>query len=211
MTDLELLEGNRKFVEDISPDLEEKMTILTVKGQQPKTLFIGCCDSRVAPNIITNTHIGDLFISRTIGNFVSPYDESSSYPASASAVEYAVSALKVEVIIVCAHTHCGAIAGLYQLDELDDREFLNTKKWLSLGVRARDSILNSTDKGISQRERLEMTEKLSALYQLDNLMTYPAVKKRVEEGSLKLCAWHYDIDSGVVSRYDSKKREFLST
>ncbi len=209
MTDSKLIEGNREFVKDISTELDAKMTILTVKGQSPKTLFIGCCDSRVAPNIITNTHIGDLFISRTIGNFVSPYDPDASYPASASAVEYAVSALNVETIVVCGHTHCGAIAGLFGLDTLDDREFSNTKKWLSLGTKAKDEVLKLITKDTSEREKLEMTEKLSAVYQLDNLLTYPAVKKRVEEGTLTLNAWHYNIDTGIVSRYDSKTKEFV--
>ena len=209
MTDSKLIEGNRKFVNDISAELDAKMTVLTVDGQDPKILFIGCCDSRVAPNTLTNTTLGDLFISRTIGNFVSPVDTDASYPASASAIEYAISALNIETIIVCGHTHCGAIAGLYGLDSLDDKDFSNVKKWLNLGKKAKDDVSKLITKDTSERKKLEMTERLSAVYQLDNLLTYPIIKKRVEEGTLALCAWHYDIDTGLVARYDSKTKEFV--
>lgn len=206
-----LLKGNRKFVENISTEMDGKLSELTTNGQAPDTLFIGCCDSRVVPNIITNTCIGELFVARNIGNFVAPYVNSEDFHAGAAAIEYAVSALKVSNIIICGHSHCGAIESLYIRDQLDEEEFKNTKKWLWLGEKAKSDILSSVSVKTTFREKLEMTEKLSAVYQLDNLLTYPMVKKRVEEGSLKLNVWYYDINTGVASHYDPKTGEFTTT
>ena len=206
-----LLKGNRQFVENISNELDDKLYKLTTEGQTPTTLFIGCCDSRVVPNIITNTCIGELFVSRNIGNFVAPYVSSEDFHAGAAAIEYAVSALEVSNIIVCGHSHCGAIESLYKREQLDEELFKNTKKWLWLGEKAKDVVVNTIGSQVTKREKLEMTEKLSAVYQLDNLMTYPTVKKRVEEGKLELNAWYYDIETGVASHYDSKTGEFLTS
>lgn len=205
-----LLKGNREFVENISTEMDDKLTKLT-EGQTPNTLFIGCCDSRVVPNIITNTCIGELFVARNIGNFVAPYVLSEDFHAGAAAIEYAVSSLEVSNIIVCGHSYCGAIESLYKVDKLDDVEFKNTKRWLSLGEKAKDIVQKTIRPDASKREKLEMTEKLSAVLQLDNLMTYPTVRKRVERGDLELNAWYYDIETGIASHYDAKTGEFVTT
>jgi len=204
-----LLEGNKNFVENKTPEIEELLVDFTVNGQNPKALFIACCDSRVTPNIITNAGHGELFIARNIGNFVPPYDESNGYLAVASAVEYASSALEVTDIIVCGHSHCGAIAASYKQDSLDSKKFAYTKKWLTLASKAHEEVAKKIDENTSEREKLTMTEKASAVFQLDNLMTYPAIKERVEAGTLQLNAWYYDIQSGEVSCYDKESGEFI--
>lgn len=205
----ELLKRNRAFVESKTPELDEKLEKLTVDGQKPQTLFIGCSDSRVVPNIITNTCIGELFVARNIGNFVAPHSFKDDYHAGAAAIEYAVSVLEVSSIIVCGHSHCGAIESLYKLERLDDAAFKNTKKWLSLGLYAKVSAETKFTDSMSEREKLEITEKLSVVYQLDNLMTYPEVKKRVEAGQLSINAWYYDIKTGIAWHYDAKSGQFL--
>jgi len=210
MANDKLLQGNREFVEKITDELDEKLAKLTSEGQEPTTLFIGCCDSRVVPNIITNACIGDLFVSRNIGNFVAPYVCSKDFHAGAAAIEYAVSSLEVTNIIVCGHSYCGAIEGLYKRDELDDKLYKNTKRWLWLGESAKEDVEKSITPKTTKREKLDMTEKLSAVYQLENLMTYPMVKERVEDGRLELNAWHYDIETGVASHYNPKTGEFVN-
>jgi carbonic anhydrase len=210
MANDKLLEGNREFVENISNELDNRLVKLTVEGQEPTTLFIGCCDSRVVPNIITNTCIGELFVSRNIGNFVAPFASSDEFHAGAAAIEYAVSALEVTNIIVCGHSHCGAIASVYKVDKLDDLAFKNTKRWLSLGEKAKDIVKKTIKDDVTEREKLEMTEKLSTVLQLDNLMTYPKVKERVQNGELELNAWYYDIETGIASHYDATVGEFIS-
>ena len=179
---------------------------LVEEGQNPKALFIGCSDSRVMPAMITGSKPGDLFIVRNIGNFVAPYNPDADYHATASAIEYAVSILEVSDIIVCGHSHCGAISALFK-DIKQTPENIHTVKWLELGNEAKKIGLlayRDTDK----ETMLRYTERISVVYQLDNLLTYPAVKDKVEEGTLYLHGWHYDIENGHIDYYDDENYEF---
>ena len=185
---------------------KDRFQSLVQKGQQPKALFIGCSDSRVMPALITGSKAGDLFIIRNIGNFVAPFRPDADYHATASAVEYAVSVLDISDIIVCGHSHCGAIAALYKNIEATP-ENIHTIKWLELGHAAKKvALLSHKDK--PQEELLRYTEKISVIHQLDNLLTYPAVKRRVDEGTLFLHGWHYDIETGDIEYYDDDDYEF---
>ena len=176
-------------------------------GQHPKALFIGCSDSRVMPAMITGSKPGDLFIVRNIGNFVAPYKPDADYHATASAIEYAVSILGVSDVIVCGHSHCGAIEALYK-DIKETPENIHTIKWLGLGAEAK-KVATLAHKKDDKAVMLRYTEKISVVYQLDNLLTYPAVKKRVEEGTLYLHGWHYDMENGEIEYYDDENYEFI--
>lgn len=187
---------------------KERFKNLADEGQHPKALFIGCSDSRVVPELITGSKPGDLFIIRNIGNFVAPFKPDADFHATASAIEYAVSILNVSDIIVCAHSHCGAIDALFTPIEKSD-ENIHTIKWLELGEAAkRTALLTYPEEGRDKEEMLRYTEKLSVVHQIDNLLTYPGVTKRVEEGSLYLHAWHYDIENGVIESYDDESYAF---
>lgn len=181
---------------------------LVEEGQNPKALFIGCSDSRVMPAMITGSKPGDLFIVRNIGNFVAPYDPNANYHATASAIEYAVSILEVSDIIVCGHSHCGAIGALYK-DIKATPHNIHTIKWLELGNEAKKVALLA-HKESSKEKLLRYTEQISVVYQLDNLLSYPAVRQRVEEGNLYLHGWHYDIETGHIDYYDDESFEFKS-
>jgi len=185
---------------------KERFKSLVEKGQNPKALFIGCSDSRVMPAMITGSRPGDLFIIRNIGNFVAPFKPDADYHATASAIEYAVSVLEISDIIVCGHSNCGAIAALYK-DIEQTQENIHTVKWLELGAAAKKIALLS-HKDRPKEELLNYTEKISVIHQLDNLLTYPAVKKRVDEGKLFLHGWHYDLQSGAIEYYDDEDYEF---
>lgn len=179
---------------------------LVEEGQNPKALFIGCSDSRVMPAMITGSKPGDLFIVRNIGNFVAPYNPDADFHATASAIEYAVSILEVSDIIVCGHSHCGAISALFK-DIKQTPENIHTIKWLELGNEAKKVALlayKDADKDVM----LRYTERISVVYQLDNLLTYPAVKRKVEEGTLYLHGWHYNIENGQIDYYDDENYEF---
>ena len=179
---------------------------LVEEGQNPKALFIGCSDSRVMPAMITGSKPGDLFIVRNIGNFVAPYNPDADYHATASAIEYAVSILEVSDIIVCGHSHCGAISALFK-DIKQTPENIHTVKWLELGNEAKKiGLLAYRD--ADKETMLRYTERISVVYQLDNLLTYPAVKDKVEEGTLYLHGWHYDIENGHIDYYDDENYEF---
>ncbi len=180
---------------------------LVRKGQRPKTFFIGCSDSRVVPDLITGAKPGELFVFRNVGNFVPPFKPDSDFHGTAAAIEYAVSVLKVSDIIICGHSHCGACASLYK-SVPDSLEFIHISKWLEIGKPAKDAALEEV--GDKDRELLlRTTEKASVVVQLQNLLTYPGVKKRVEEGKLFLHGWYYKIESGEIEYFDEEVGDFV--
>jgi carbonic anhydrase len=205
-----LLHGNDIFKNSYFKKHEAQLLDLAENGQHPKALFIGCADSRVVPNLITQSAPGELFVLRNIGNFVAPYKPDGDFHSTASGIEYALRVLDVKEIIICGHTHCGAIASLYA--DLDEDSFVHTKKWLSLGVKAKElatkalEITNFSEKPTN--ELLRLTEKISVVSQIENLLSYPLVKERVESGVLHLHGWMYDIESGDIDYYDPDAKKF---
>ena len=203
----ELKDGYKEFREELYKENEELFNDLVDNGQSPKTFFVTCSDSRVVPNLITNAKPGDLFIARNIGNFIPPYQDGSAYLATASALEYAVGVLEVEEVIVCAHSECGAIGSLFKAIKPTPNN-IHIVNWLSLGNEARDEALKTLPNA-PMKEIRDFAEKASAVNQLDNLMTYPLVKERVEQGKLKLKAWHYNIRTGEILTYSKKLKKYI--
>ena len=209
MADYGLISGNALFQESYHKAHEKEFLELVKNGQHPKALYIGCSDSRVLPNLITKSSPGDLFVVRNVGNFVAPYKPDESFHSTASAIEYAVSVLKVENIIVCGHTHCGAIASVHSKAGLDDPELVHTKKWLTLGVAPKNQAVLALGADADKEELLRLTEKLSVITQIENLLTYPSVKKRVDNGSIVIYGWVYDIESGNIDYFDPESSQFV--
>lgn len=203
-----LVDGHESFKERKFKKYENKFIDLVKNGQSPKSLFIACSDSRVDPALITSSDPGDLFILRNIGNFVPPYSPDDDYHATAAGIEYAVSVLEVSDIIVCGHSNCGAIESLFK--DIDDVNLVHVKRWLTLGREAKEHIESNIEEGTSFRKKMELTEKISVVFQLKNLLTYPAVQKRVKEGELSLRGWHYNIKTGELEYYNEEKRQFLA-
>ena len=187
---------------------EKDFLELVEKGQHPKALFIGCSDSRVVPNLITNTGPGDLFVMRNVGNFVPPYKPDNDFHATAAAIEYAAYNLEVGEIIVCGHSDCGACKALFQDHSAYAHEIPHTVKWLELGMPAKELALRSVPEE-NVAELREATEKFSVVIQLQNLLTYPNVRKRVMEGTLFLHGWYYRLDTGEIEYFDPETQEFL--
>ncbi len=203
-----LLDGNEMFKKSYFKKHEKELMELVEHGQNPSALFIGCADSRVIPNLITQTEPGELFVLRNVGNFVAPYNPDEDYHSTAAGIEYAVTALEVSEIIICGHTHCGAIASLYS--EIDEKPFIHTKKWLTLGNKAKSLSLLALGKNAPKEALLRLTEKLSVVSQIENLLTYPYVKQRLDEGNLHIHGWIYDMASGDIEYYDPDEYAFRS-
>ncbi len=203
-----LLSGNDLFKNSYFKKNEQKLLDLAQNGQHPKALFIGCADSRVVPNLITQTAPGDLFVIRNVGNFVAPFKPDEDFHSTASGIEYAVSALKVSEIIICGHTQCGAIEALYS--GVDEYAFIHTKKWLSLGGKAKSMATLALGEDAQKEELLRLTEKVSIVTQIENLLTYPFVKQGVERGEIQLHGWIYNIATGDIEYYDPDRKTFLS-
>ena len=202
----EYAEGNKLFRAYFKKN-KESLLKLVKSGQSPRALFIGCSDSRVIPDLMVQTNPGELFVIRNVGNFVPPYKPDEDFHATASGIEYAVGVLQVEEIIICGHTHCGACRALYE--PLEDNSLVHTKKWLELGESAKTSAVLSLGNNAAQEDLLRLTEKLSVIKQIENLLTYPRVKKRFEEGALSIHGWIYNIENGNIEYYNADSYEFL--
>ena len=202
-----LINGNKKFKDTHFPHLENKFENLVTNGQSPDVLFIGCSDSRVVPDLIVDSKPGDMFIIRNIGNFVPPYKNDNDFHGSTAAIEYAVSVLNVKDIIVCGHSHCGACAALYE-DLSNEPHLIHVHKWLELGKKAKEYTLsNITDKHTIE-DKLRITEKISIKHQLENLLTFPEIVRKVNEGSLGIHGWYYKIEDGSIEYYDGNDNIF---
>lgn len=173
--------------------------------QSPHTLFIGCSDSRVVPNLITNTLPGELFVVRNIANIVPPYRRTEEFVSTTSAIEYAVRVLNVENVVVCGHSNCGGCASLFQPEGFFD-EIPHVKKWLELAEPVRIKALRHSHNVEEKREWL--AEQLNVVEQIGHLFTYPFVKERYDAGKLKVIGWYYIIETGEVFQLDPKKRVF---
>lgn len=202
----EYAQGNELFKSYFKENKESLMKLVT-SGQSPKALFIGCSDSRVIPDLIVQTNPGDLFVIRNVGNFVPPYRPDEDFHSTASGIEYATSVLNVEEIIICGHSHCGACEHLYE--DIEDSSLVHTKKWLELGESAKSAALLSLGADAPKEDLLRLTEKLSIINQIENILTYPKVKQRFENGDLHIHGWFYDIETGDIEYYNADQYKFL--
>jgi len=192
----DLLERLQRFTSEAFPTQRSLFRHLVDDGQHPLALFIGCSDSRIVPYLLTGAGPGELFLVRNVGAFVPPYDQSHGFHGTAAAIEFAVLNLAVQRIVVCGHTHCGAIRALYGEVPAAAQ---NLARWLDLG---REAALPVAEPG---PEVLRRTEQRAIVLQLERLMDYPMVRERVEAGQLTLHGWHYVIEEGEVHVFDVRK------
>ena len=203
-----LIKGNAQFVEQMFPEMKQELQDLVEHGQKPEVLFVGCSDSRVTPDLMLRSKPGEMFILRNVGNFVPPFKYDEDFHGSAAAIEYAVAVLKVKHIIICGHSHCGACKSLHDYDTIPDTQSLvHVKTWLKLGMKAKEKPLKN--KNFTTEEQMyRETEKNSIRHQLDNLLTYPDVKRLVDEGKLQIHGWYYDIGTGQINYYEKQTDSF---
>lgn len=199
----ELVEGIHHFRKQVFRQHRELFERLAQK-QAPETLFITCSDSRIDPNLITHTEPGDLFVLRNAGNLVPAYGATSG--GEVATIEFAVTGLKVKDIIVCGHSHCGAMKGLLKPEYL--AEMPAVSEWLRHAEVTR-RIVRSKYKHLTGDDLLEITTEENVLAQIENLQTHPAVAVALAHEELKLHGWIYDIASGDVFAYDEPSARFV--
>jgi carbonic anhydrase len=199
------IHGFRGFQEEYFREDRELFDCLK-KGQRPKVLLIGCSDSRVDPSMMVRSEPGDLFIVRNVANLVPPCEHDHSYHGVSAALEYAVCHLEVEHIIVLGHSKCGGIRSLMEGIPTDSHnEYIS--KWVSIAERAKQQVL-STFQQASPDQQAKACEHASILVSLENLLTFPWIKERVDAGTLDLHAWYFDIESGNLYSYHPAGGEF---
>jgi carbonic anhydrase len=199
-----LLEGIHQFQSNIFSSQRELFERLA-DVQNPVALFITCSDSRLNPNLVTQTDPGELFILRNAGNIIPPYGTSSS--GEAATIEFALVGLNIQDIIVCGHSRCGAMQALLDPHKVDDMPAMSS--WLTHAEATR-RIMRDKYPDRTGSARLTTTVEENVLVQLENLRTHPAVAAGLARGKLKLHGWVYKIETGEVFAYDPERGQFVS-
>ncbi|MEU3058463.1 carbonic anhydrase [Streptomyces griseus] len=182
-----LVDHARTFTEHVAANAKDFERL--ADGQTPEALFVTCSDSRVVPSLFTGARPGQLFELRTAGNIVPRYPARDRPTGEAATIEYALRMLQVRDIIVCGHSHCGAVGAVFRGDDLSAMPAV--RHWLEHSTDGRDPAADPAD--------LPGAIQAHALAQLDTLRGYPAVRERLAEGSLGLHAWYYEVDTGSIS------------
>jgi carbonic anhydrase len=192
--------GFKHFQSEYFSNDRQLFDSLVAKGQHPRAMVVACSDSRVDPAMLTASRPGDMFVIRNIANLIPPYNPASPYPGVSAALEYGVCQLEVEHIIVLGHAHCGGIQSLMRGNGAQKcGEFIS--RWTAIAERARERVCNELpDKPPEVQARA--CEQASILVSLENLMTFPWIRERVEHGRMALHGWYFDIERGELLRYD---------
>jgi carbonic anhydrase len=200
-----LIEGIHQFQRDVFRTRQEFFEDLA-RGQHPEVLFITCSDSRVNPNLITQTEPGELFILRNAGNIIPPYGASQG--GEAATIEYAVDVIGVRDIIVCGHSHCGAMKAV--LNPESCRELPAVSAWLNHAEATR-RIVRDSYQHLDGDATLSVTVQENTLVQLENLATHPSVAAGLRQKRLTLHAWVYKIETGQIFNYLSEQGQFIAS
>jgi carbonic anhydrase len=198
-----ILRGLKRFKKKVYPKHRELFHKLALQ-QRPSALFITCADSRIDPCLLTQTKPGELFLCRVIGNIVPRYPESIG--GVSATIEYAVGVLGVPDVIVCGHTDCGVMKGVLNPEAL--KPLANVSAWLEHAQPAREALAESRE-SLSEPEFLLALTERNVIEQLKNLQTHPSVAARLEQGTLRLYGWVYDIAEGTVTTYSPRRQRFI--
>jgi carbonic anhydrase len=200
-----LSEGYRAFIETRLPLERSRFERLAAAGQRPDVMLIGCCDSRVAPEVIFDSHPGEIFVVRNVANLVPPYNPSGLTHGVSAALEFAVQILKVGHIVVMGHSQCGGIRAFVEhRDRPNKGDFIDN--WMSLIAPAADGI--GAPGAVGDVDYLGRLERASVVATLGNLLTFPDIRERVDAGDLKLLGAHFDIGNGDLAIYDAPTGKF---
>ena len=198
-----LKDGVRRFRTEVYPEQAEVFAQAASEKQAPHTLFITCADSRVVPEMITQTQPGELFVCRNIGNIVPGYGEMLG--GVSAVVEYAVLALGVRLIVVCGHTDCGAMKGL--CNGTASLNMPTVEAWLRNAEAARSVVFT---RQMEPADTVQALVEENIKLQLTHLRTHPSVAAGIAEGRLELQGWVYDIEHGQVRIFDEAEGQFQS-
>ena len=199
-----LLKGFQRFQQQYFGDDRHLYDSMS-KGQPAKTLMIACCDSRVDPAILTDCDPGDLFTIRNVANLVPPCVCDGHHHGTSAALEFAISGLEVENIIIMGHANCGGIKALWDDDASISSQFI--QPWMSIAQPAKDKVL-ATIPDASEAEKIKACEQESILVSLEHLLSFACVKERLEQGTLSLHGWYFDIPEGQLSRFNPESNTF---
>ena len=202
-----LLEGYKAFATQRLPTEQSRYRELSVKGQFPEVMVIGCCDSRVSPEVIFDVGPGELFVVRNIANLVPVYQPDGNAHGVSAALEYAVNVLRIKHIVVLGHAQCGGIrAFIDNIDPLSPGDFIG--RWMSMFIKPGEVVEQR-----AHETMLDFTvriEKAAIFRSLENLMTFPFVRERVQKGEMSLHGAYFGVAEGSLFVLDPAAKEFRS-
>ena len=180
---------------------------LAQHGQSPKTIIVGCCDSRVDPAIVTDCDPRDLFIIRNVANLVPPCETDGSNHGTSAALEFGVRHLEVENIIVLGHAQCGGIRALLNREAAPETPNSFISSWMKVAVNARNRVLSRLPDEAAETQA-RACEQEAILVSLDNLLTFPWILERVAQKKLALHGWYFDMERRELLRYNPDSHRF---
>lgn len=172
-------------------------------GQNPNILFITCSDSRIDPNLLTDSEPGGLFICRNAGNIVPPHNNTTG--GVTASIEYAVTILGVKEVIICGHTDCGAMKGVISPESLEETP--HVKEWLSNCTSAKNIV--KAQHGFLDHTLLDQVTQANVFMQLQHLRTHPCIATKLAMKQIRIHGWVYSIKSGRVNVLDESTNEFI--
>ncbi|UQB26487.1 carbonic anhydrase [Pseudomonas syringae] len=199
----QIVDGFVHFRNEVFPQQEELFKKLA-NAQSPRAMFITCADSRIVPELITQSSPGDLFVTRNVGNVVPPYGQMNG--GVSTALEYAVVALGVQHIIVCGHSDCGAMRAVLNPDSLD--KMPTVKAWLRHAEVAR-TVVEQNCNCTGELETMQVLTQENVISQLQHLRTHPSVAAKMASGQLFIHGWVYSIETSEILAYDAERDSFV--
>jgi carbonic anhydrase len=203
----QLIDGYQSFLTSRLPSERNRFQVLAERGQRPEVLIIGCCDSRVSPEAIFDAGPGEMFVIRNVANLVPPCETdaaNSSYHGTSAAIEFAVNGLGVKHIVVMGHASCGGISSFYDdAKPLSKLDFIG--KWMSQIQPVADHLGASTGDRDTDIKRLELAV---IEHSLDNLLTFPSIRRRVDAGELQLHGAYFGVATGMLFIRDPATKTF---
>jgi carbonic anhydrase len=200
------VEGFGKFREKYFAG-EESLYSRLRQGQSPSTLVISCCDSRADPGMLMDAGPGDIFVVRNVGNLVPPYRDGAEMPGIRADIEFAVKSLNVQGIIILGHSGCGGIRALMDGEGTTRHEYEFIGTWVNIARPARERVLRELA-GESAAVQTKACEQGAIELSLENLMSFPWIRERVEAGVLALHGWYFDIEAGQLLAYSPETASF---
>ncbi len=206
----QLIDGNKKFRTKYFGENRALFDELVLQGQRPKIMIIACSDSRVDPAMVFNCQPGQLFVVRNIANLIPPCENNDTYHGTSAALEFGITFLEVDHVIMFGHTQCGGIRALVESDQavVDKNNHGFIAKWMEIARPAYDKVI-ATHSDASVQDKATVCMQYALINSLNNLKSFPWIKDRVQSGKLSLHAWYFDLSIGGIHQYDQQQDSWI--
>jgi carbonic anhydrase len=202
----QLIDGYRAFLIGRLRHEQDRYRDLAMSGQSPQVMVIGCCDSRVSPEVIFDARPGELFVVRNVANIVPPYAPDQQAHGVSAALEFGIGALKIRHIVVLGHAQCGGVkAYVEDAEPLSPGDFIGN--WMKLMAPAADKV--GPRATLSPADYLTRLEQANVINSLDNLMTFPRLRKLIERGEVAVHGAYFGVANGRLSVRDQSTGQFV--